>query len=110
MGFTKSKPDIITSQDYKKLNNNVFRSEIQSLSSSEADLGFFKNAIFHIFNNYAPITKKYLPANEAPSNQANKDNYKIQHTLCIKLLRKIKNSYFCNLDTKKSQIIELFEK
>ena len=58
MGFTKSKPDIITSQDYKKLNNNVFRSEIQSLSSSEADLGFF--------NNYAPIMKKYLRANEAP--------------------------------------------
>ena len=72
-----------------------------SLSSSEADLGFFKNAIFHIFSNYAPITKKYLPANEAPSNQANKDNYKIQHTLCKKLLRKIKNSYFGNLDTKK---------
>ena len=66
MGFTKSKPDIITSQDYKKLNNNVFRSEIQSLSSSEADLGFFKDSIFHIFNNYAPIMKKYLRANEAP--------------------------------------------
>ena len=34
-------------------------------------------------------------------NQANRDNYKIQRNLCKKLLRKTKNSYFSNLDTKK---------
>ena len=44
-------------------------------------------------------------------NQANKDNYKIQRKLCKKSLRKTKNSYFSNLDTKKiERIIELFGK
>ena len=57
MGFTKSKPRII-SYRYKKLNNNVFRSEIQSFCSSEADLGFFKDSVFHIFNKHAPIKKR----------------------------------------------------
>ena len=51
MGFTKYTSRTITYRDYKNFNNKVFRSEIQSLSSSEADLGFFKDSIFHIFNN-----------------------------------------------------------
>ena len=34
-------------------------------------------------------------------NQANRENYKIQRILCKKLLRKTRNSYFSNLDTKK---------
>ena len=100
MGFTKSKPLIITYRDYKKFNNNVFRSEIKSLCSSKADLSYFKDSIFHIFNKHAPIKKKYLRANEATymikelhvavmkrsrlrnrffreKNQTNRDNYKI---------------------------------
>ena len=66
MGFTKSKPRVITYRDYKKFNENTFRSEIQNLRSSEADLGFFKDSFFHIFNKHAPIKKKYVRANEAP--------------------------------------------
>ena len=42
--------------------------------------------------------------------QANRDNYKIRRNLCKKLLRKTKNSYFSNRDTKKPRIIELFGK
>ena len=34
MGFTKSKPRLITYWDYKKFNSNAFISEIQSLCSS----------------------------------------------------------------------------
>ena len=61
MGFTKSKPRIITYWNYKKFNNNAFRSEIQSLWPSEfRDLGFSKDSIFHIFNKYAPIKKVLL--------------------------------------------------
>ena len=124
MGFTKSKPCIISFWDYKKFNNNAFRAEIQSLFSSEADLDFFKNSTFHIFNKLESIKKKYLGRNETPfmtkelrvavmkksrlrnktlreTNQANRDNYKIQRDFCKKLLRKTKNSYFSNLDTKK---------
>ena len=105
MCFTKSKPRIITYRDYKKFNNNAFRSEIQSPYSSEPDLGFFKDSIFHIFNKLAPIKKKYLRASEAPfmakelqvvimkrsklrnkflreKNQANWDSCKIQRDLC----------------------------
>ena len=108
MCFTKSQPRIITYRDYKKFSNNSFRYEIQSLCSGEADLGFFKDSIFHIFNKHAPIKKKYPRANEAPfmtkelhiaimkrsrlrnkflreKNQANRDNYKITRDLCIKL-------------------------
>ena len=109
MSFTKSKPRIIAYRDYKKFNNNAFRSEIQSLCSSESS-----EDIFHIFNKHAPIKKKYHRANEArlkrsrlrnkllrEKNRANRDNYKIQGNLCKKLLRKTKNSYFSNLDTKK---------
>ena len=108
MGFSKSKPRIIIYRDYKKFNSNAFRSEIESLCSSEAYLGFFKDSILHIFNKQAPIKKKYLLANEAPFmakeihvafmkrsrlrntflravNQTNWDNYKIQRILCKKL-------------------------
>ena len=67
MGSKKSKPCIITYRDYKKFNNNDFRSEIQSLRSREADLGFFKDSIFHVFNKHVPIKKKYLCPNEATS-------------------------------------------
>ena len=48
MGFTKSKPRMITYRDYKKFNNNTFISEIQSLCSSEADLGFSKDSYLYI--------------------------------------------------------------
>ena len=124
MGFSKSKPRIIIYRDYKKFNSNAFRSEIESLCSSEAYLGFFKDSILHIFNKHAPIKKKYLLANEVlfmakeihvafmkrsrlrntflrEVNQANRDNYKIERILCKKLLWKTINSYFSGLDTKK---------
>lgn len=48
-------------RDYKKFNNNAYRSDIQNPCSSEADLGFFKDYIFYIFNKHAPIRKKYFP-------------------------------------------------
>ena len=126
MGSKKSKPCIITYRDYKKFNNNAFRSEIQSLRSREADLGFFKDSIFHVFNKHVPIKKKYLCANKATfmtkelhvviikrsilknkflrqKSQANMDNYKIQRNLCKNFLRKTKSSYCSNLDKKKGK-------
>ena len=105
MGFTKSKPRIIIYRDYKKFKNYAFRSEIKSLCLTEADLGFFIDSIFHIFNKHVHINKNCLCANEAPlmtkklrvaimkrsglrnkflreKNQANRDNYTIQRKLC----------------------------
>ena len=58
---------IITYRNYKNHDNDGFRSEIQIFCSlNETDLGLLKESIFFIFNNYAPIRKKYLHANEAP--------------------------------------------
>ena len=66
MSFQKCKPHIITYWNYKSNVNDVFRSEIQTFCSlNETDLGLFKESIFYIFNKQAPITKKYLRANEA---------------------------------------------
>ena len=130
MGFTKSKPRIITCrQNYKNFNSNAFRSEIQSLCSSEINLVFFKDSIFRISNKHAPIKITCLRVNEAPfrtkevqvaiikrsrlrnkflrvKNQVNRDNYKIQRNLC----KKPKTYILAILIQKKSRIIELFGK
>ena len=67
MSFQKSKPQIITYQNYKNYDNDVLRSEIQTFCSlNETNLGLFKESNFCIFNKLAPIRKKYLRANEAP--------------------------------------------
>ena len=121
----KCKPHIITYRDHKNCDNDVFRSEIQSLCSlNKTDFGLFKESILCIFNKHAPITKKYLCPNEAPfmtkelhnavmkrsryrnkflkdKSQTTRKNYKIQQNLCKKLLRKTKKSYFESLHTKK---------
>ena len=110
MSFTLSKPRLITYRDYKKFNINAFRSEIQSLYSGEANLGFFKfgnvrpneahfmTKVLHVaFMKRSRLTNKFL----RDKNQANRDNYKIQGNLCKKPLRKTNNLYFTNVDTKK---------
>ena len=51
----------ITSRIYKNYDNDVFRFEIQSFCFlKERDLGLFKESIFGIFKNHAPIKKKTL--------------------------------------------------
>ena len=51
MNFEKCKPHIITYWNYKNYDDDVFRSEIQSICSlNETDLGLFKESIFGIFN------------------------------------------------------------
>ena len=120
----------ITSRIYKNYDNDVFRFEIQSFCFlKERDLGLFKESIFGIFKNHAPI-KKNLCASEVPfitnelhsavtkrpkyrykffknENQTNKKNYKVQKNFWEKLFQKTKKSYFDSLNTKKSQIVEL---
>ena len=51
MNFQKCKPHINTYWSYKNYDNDVFRSEIQSIRSlNETDLSLFKESIFGIFN------------------------------------------------------------
>ena len=121
MSFTLSKPRLITYRDYKKFNINAFRSEIQSLYSGEANLGFFKfgnvrpneahfmTKVLHVaFMKRSRLTNKFL----RDKNQANRDNCKIQGNLCKKPLRKPNNLYLPMLILRKSLIIliELFIK
>ena len=125
MSFKKCKPRIITHRFHRNYDNEVFRSEIQTFCSlNETDLGLFKEPICCTFNKHALIRKKYLRANESPfmtkelhkaimkrsryrnkflkdKSQTCRENYKIQRSLCKKLLRKTKKLYFESLNTKK---------
>ena len=60
-------------------------------------------ALFVIKELHVAIMKRSRIRNKflREKNQANRDNYKFQRNLCKKLLRKTKNSYLSNLDTKK---------
>ena len=60
-------------------------------------------ALFVIKELHVAIMKRSRIRNKflREKNQANRDNYKFQRNLCKKPLRKTKNSYLSNLDTKK---------
>ena len=62
MNFQKQKPKIC--RDYKKLDNNAFRHDIEKCSFNIANLKTFKETVFCIFNKHAPMKRKYVRANE----------------------------------------------
>ena len=129
MSFHKRGPKIIKYRDcdYKNFDNNKFRSEILKCNFDYTDLRTFIDTAFNIFNKYAPIRKKYVRANEAPSmtkelhkaimrrsrlrnkflkdrTENNQKNFKLQRNFCKKLLRTTKKLYYSNLDIKKLHI------
>ena len=52
-------------RDYKNFDNEEFRSGIWIINLNAIDLEGFMKTVFHIFNKYAPIKRKYIRANEA---------------------------------------------
>ena len=66
MSFHKREPKVIKYRDYKNFDSNKLRSEILRCNFDYTDLRTFKETVFHIFNKYAPVKKKYVRANEAP--------------------------------------------
>ena len=67
MSLQKCKPRIITYRNYKKYDNDVFRSEIQTFFClNETDLGLFKESIFCIFNEHGPFRKKIPSCKRSP--------------------------------------------
>ena len=64
--FPKREPKIIQYRDYKNFDYNKFRSEILKCNFNYTDWRTFKETVFNIFNKYASIEEKYVPANEAP--------------------------------------------
>ena len=122
-GFQKKLPKIITYRDYKKFDNAKFRDDVNNFAFDKLDVSNFNETIFNIFDKNAPITEKYLRANEAPfmtkelhreimkrsrlgnnflktKSQENRLKYNKQRNFCKKLLRTAKKLYFNNLDIK----------
>ena len=112
--FQKREPKIIQYRDYKNFDYNKFRSEILKCNFNYTDWRTFKETVFNIFNKYASIEEKYVPANEAPfmtnefhkaimkrsrlrnkilkdKTETNLKNFKLQRNFYKNLLRTAKN-------------------
>ena len=121
--FPKQKPNIQTFRDYKRFQNDLFRSELDyelsKLDVCNLELEHFLNIFIEILNKHAPIKKKYLRANQGEfmSKELNKTimtrsrlrnkylkeksadsnmEYDKQRNYCVNLLRRTKKKYFAN--------------
>ena len=65
MGFQKLKPQVITNRSYKNFNNDRFQADIKTCGFDTEDINSFKETILSVFNKYALVKKKHIPANEA---------------------------------------------
>ena len=50
----------------KIFDNGKFQADIKTCRFDKDDINSFKETTISVFNNNAPIKKKYIPANEAP--------------------------------------------
>ena len=71
MVFQKLEPQVVTYRSYKNFNNDRFQSDIKTCGFDTKDINSFKETILSVFNNFAPIKKKYIRANEAPFRTKN---------------------------------------
>ena len=66
--FPKQKPNIQTFRNYKKFQNDLFRSNIDyersKLDVCNLESEHFLNSFIEVLNKHAPIKKKYLRANQ----------------------------------------------
>ena len=66
--FPKEKPNIQTFRDYKRFQNDLFRSELDyelsKLDVCNLELKYFLNIVIEFLNKHAPIKRKYLRANQ----------------------------------------------
>ena len=127
--FRKLKPKIINYRKYKNFSNDIFRDslleELSQVRINNDDDGFnnFLRICRNTLDRFAPRKKKYIRGNNAPfmnktlskeimkrSNLRNKylksrseedrQRFRKQRNLCVSLLRKIKRSYYSNLNKK----------
>ena len=123
--FPKQKPNIQTFRDYKRFQNDLFRSELDyklsKLDVCNLDLDHFLNIFIEILNKHPPIKKKYLSANQGEfmSKELNKaimtqsrlrnkyqkeksaDSkiaYDKQRNYCVNLVRRTEKKYFANIN------------
>ena len=123
--FPKQGPTVINYRNYKKYNENVFKSdlreELQRIEPLDLNYSSFETAFDRVLDKHAPIKKKYVRANDKPfmtralrkatmlrsrlRNKYNEDrtaenwnNFRKQRNSCVKLFRKEKRNYYNNLD------------
>lgn len=66
MGFQKQKTKIITYRKYKAFDNERFRSDVLKYNFDKNNFVSYKDTLFKIFNQHAPLKKKYIRVNVAP--------------------------------------------
>ena len=64
LSFQKLQPKIMKYRDHKNFDNEKFQFDIWKMTLS-TDLEGFKKTASRLFNKHAPITRKYIRANEA---------------------------------------------
>ena len=68
--FPKQGPTVINYRNYKKYNDNVFKSdlkqELQKIDPSGLNYSSFETAFDRVLDKHAPIKKRYVRANDNP--------------------------------------------
>ena len=125
--FQKSKPKKIIYRDYRKFEENNFKTElkIKLKNKNIKDYETFENIFLTVLNKYAPCKKKVVRANNKPymtktlrkaimrrsaleskyykhSTPENNKAYRKQKNFCSKLYKKERRKYYSSLDIKKN--------
>ena len=127
--YKKQKPNVIKYRDYRNFDNITFMNDVKDKVShfknedQFTNFNLFKNTVFHVFENYAPLKKKYVRANQSPfinrkinkeimkrtrlrnkffktKNESDRNNYNKQRNFCLSLIRKEKRNYFSNINVR----------
>ena len=125
--FKKAKPLKIKYRDYKKFDENLFRTELSTnlsdINKSDINYDDFENIFMEQLNKHAPMKTRLARGNNAPfmnktlskavmnrsrlrnkflrnPNDANKAKYKKHRNFCVNLFKKEKRKYYENLDLK----------
>ena len=115
----------ITYRDYKKFNEEDFRSDLEKQLSQINLLNClnFENTYLSVLNKHAPCKQKLIRANESPfmnkhlkksimsrsrlrnkflkeKTEENRKNYKKMRNYCVRLVKKTKKEFYSSLDPK----------
>ena len=125
--YKKQKPKIIHYRNYKTLNANLFKEELNSellnIDINNAELVEFASTVLSVLDKNAPIKRKHIRANNSAfmtkelrtaimqrsklsqrflkeRTNYSKHLYNRQRNLCVSLLRNTKRDYFKQLNNK----------
>ena len=64
--FVKQTPKVVYYRDYKKFSNDLFRNDILQVQALTDTKVYVQTNIVDIFNEHAPLKKRYVHANQVP--------------------------------------------